>query len=61
MQDAKNVAKNRDHTKRDLRKKRYSHKVRGVSPGAGRESMVENICERGSETEGELWMVRVVS
>jgi len=25
---------------RDAQKKRYSHKVRGVSPEAGRESMV---------------------
>jgi len=51
---------------RDAQKKRSSHKVRVVSPEAGRESMVGKICERGrswagSERESELWMVRVVS
>jgi len=50
----------------DARKKRSSHKVCGVSPQAGRESMVGKICERGrfwagSERVRELWMVRVVS
>ena len=30
-----------------LRKKRSGREVRGVSPKAGRESMVGNICERG--------------
>jgi len=28
-------------------KKRYGREVRGVSPEAGRESMVGKICERG--------------
>jgi len=32
---------------RDAQKNRSSHKVRGVSPETGRESMVEKICERG--------------
>jgi len=41
-------------------------KFRGVSPKAGRESVVGKICERGrflagNEREGELWMVRVLS
>jgi len=46
----------------DAKKKRSGHEVRGVSPEAGRESMVGKICERGgSERERELWMVRVVS
>jgi len=31
---------------RDAQKKRSSHKVRGVSPKAERESMVRKICER---------------
>ena len=39
-----------------------SNEVRGVSPEAGRESMIGKIYERaGSERERELWMVRVVS
>ena len=45
---------------RDAQKKRSSHKVHGVSPEAGRESMVGKICERGIEPglkERELWMV----
>jgi len=33
-------------------KKRSSHKVSGVSPGVGRESMVGNICERGKFDSG---------
>jgi len=47
----------------DAQKKRSGSKVRGVSPEAGRESMVGKIYERGagSERERELWMVRVVS
>ena len=32
----------------DARKKRSGREVRGVSPEAGRESMVGKICERGS-------------
>ena len=32
---------------RDAQKKRSSDKVRGVSPEAGRESMVGKLCERG--------------
>jgi len=32
----------------DAQKKRSGHEVRGVSPEAGRESMVGKICERGS-------------
>jgi len=41
-------------------------KFRGVSPKAGRESVVGKIFERGrflagNEREGELWMVRVLS
>jgi len=31
----------------DDQKKRYGREVRGVSPEAGRESMVGKICERG--------------
>ena len=31
---------------RDAQKKRFSHKVHGVSPEAGRESMVGKICEK---------------
>jgi len=50
----------------DAQKKQSSREVRGVSPEAGRESMVGKIRERGrswggSERERELWMVRVVS
>ena len=33
--------------KRNAQKKRSSHQVRGVSSGAGRQSTVEKICERG--------------
>jgi len=49
---------------RDTQKKQY--KVRGVSPEAGKKSMLGKICEKGrswagSERERELWMVRVVS
>jgi len=52
--------------KKRAMKKRSGHKVRGVSPGAERESMMRKICERGrswagSGRERELWMVRVVS
>jgi len=32
---------------RDVQKKRSSHKVRGVSPEAGREFMMGKICQRG--------------
>ena len=32
---------------RDAQKKRSGREVRGVSPGAGRESMVGKICESG--------------
>ena len=35
------------HKNGDAQKKRSSRKVRGVSPEAGRESMVGKICERG--------------
>jgi len=57
--------KNRDAQKRSC------HKVRGVSPEAGRESMVRKICERGrfwhlkregkrkGVVVGELWVDRV--
>ena len=50
----------------DTQKKRSGREIRGVSPEAGRESMVGKICERGrswgkSERKRELWMVRVVS
>ena len=31
----------------DAQKKRSGHEARGVSPEAGRESMVGKICERG--------------
>ena len=34
--------------KRDAQKKRSSSEVHGVRSGAGRESMVGKICERGS-------------
>jgi len=49
-----------------LRKKRPSHKVCGVSPEAGRNYTVGNICEKrrskaGNERLRELWIVRVVS
>ena len=37
-------------TKQDAQKKRSGNKVRGVSPEAGRESMVENICKRGLQS-----------
>jgi len=51
---------------RGAQKKRSGREVRGVSPDAGRESMVGKVCERarssaGSERGRELWMVRVVS
>ena len=36
-----------DHKNGDAQKKRSGGEVRGVSPEAGRESMVEKICERG--------------
>jgi len=42
--------KNNKETKNkngDAQKKRSSREVRGVSPEAGRESMVGKICERG--------------
>jgi len=50
----------------DAQKKRSGCEVHGVSPEAGKESMVGKICERGrswgrSERKTELWMVRVVS
>jgi len=50
---------------RDAQKKRPSQKVRGVSPEAGRESIVGKTCERGrfpggTETLGEFWTVKVV-
>ena len=32
----------------NAQKKRSGHEIRGVSPEAGRESMVEKICPRGS-------------
>jgi len=32
----------------DVQKKQSHHEVHGVSPEAGRESMVGKICERGS-------------
>jgi len=35
------------HKTEMLSKKRYSNKVRGVSPEAGRESMLGKVCERG--------------
>ena len=37
-----------ENKKRDAQKKRSGREVRGVSPEAGRESMVEKISERGS-------------
>ena len=54
---------------RHAQKKRSSHKVRGVSPEAGRESMAGKICERGIDLEPGvkergsygLDLVRVVS
>ena len=45
-----NKQKSNEETKNKSRyaeKKRSSHEVRGVSPEAGRESMVGKICERG--------------
>jgi len=43
--------KNNEETKAkkngDAQKKRSSREVRGISPEAGRESMVGKICERG--------------
>jgi len=46
--------KNNEETKTkngDAQKKRSGREVRGVSPEAGRESMVEKICERGMGLE----------
>ena len=37
---------------RDAQKRRSSHKVCGVSPEAGRESMVRKICEKGGLEPG---------
>jgi len=49
----------------DAQNKRSGREVHGVSPEAGRESMVGKICERRSLEPGvkerELWTVRVVS
>ena len=41
------------HKNRDAEKKRSSNKVRGVSPEAGRESVVGKICESGRESQRE--------
>ena len=62
----KRTIKNLKTKGRGVQKKRSGREVHGVSPEAGRESMVGKICERGSswagsESERELWMVRVVS
>jgi len=43
----KKVMKKLKTKNQDAQKKRSSHKVRGVSPEARRESMVGKICERG--------------
>jgi len=63
MEPYKKVMKKLKTKNQDAQKKRSGNKVRGVSPDSGRESMVENICNRGTGTERErqLWMVRVVS
>jgi len=43
----KRVIKKLKTKNRDAQKKGSSRKVRGVSPEAGRDSMMEKICERG--------------
>jgi len=43
----KTVMKKTKTSNRDAQKKRSSHKVRGVSPEAGREPTLGKICERG--------------
>ena len=46
LQDRGSIAASRGKN-REAQKKRSSHKIRVVSPEAGRESMVGKICERG--------------
>jgi len=54
----KRVMKNLKTKKQDTQKKWSSHKVHGISPEDGRESMVGKICERGSSW---AWSEKVLS